>query len=203
MKRSITIIVFGLFLISTPLSSAAQDTDLFETAKSDTNIKRFVFPKSMTVVQNCVSNDICLFGISDSHPDRSNWNQIFSNRERAKRILRKADAARVAPVKNGEKLIGLVEQNQLGAIGKKYSTDFLLVYRIRYNQTDDSAYFKFQGLLYLVRQNKILILPFNKQTAGVQKLNAEEVYRAGLQQLAKDTGRVIHAHQYEKLQSAY
>ena len=208
MKPSALLMMCGILAIGSSLPAAAQDGDLFVRLKSDTNIKRFVFPKSMTVIQSCASQKFCLFDLPKSgNGSHEQWDKIFSNRERAKKILRKADPIRVVPVKTGDPVREPVTRDALKGLGKIYDTDFILVYRIKFMEGGNGPSFETQGLLYLTRQNKVLTLSSNLQGVDNAEGNLEtclnETYRAGLRRLAENTGKVIRAHKYEKLKSAY
>ncbi len=226
-------------MISTLVLLAANDApikfprqDLLAQAKSDSAIKPFVFPKSMTTIQSCALNYFCVFhdpelGILSYdennvglNPDQIN--QIFSDQMIAHKILRKVDPARVSPVKQGKFTRKPVARDLLKALGKQHDSDFILVYRVYFHWLQEKALVRMQGLIYLVRQNKVLIVPANDQSVvwkyelkdalsfkkpPLQNPNFEEqikeIYPRGLQQLAKDTRKVIMSHKFEKRRSNY
>ena len=52
-----------------------------------------------------------------------------------------------------------------------------------------------QGLIYLTRQDKLLVIPPNIET--------DSTGHKGLQKLAKDARKIIMSHKYEKRRSNY
>jgi hypothetical protein len=64
-----------------------------------------------------------------------------------------------------------------------------------------------QGLLYLARQNKVIVLKPNRQSAtltgGSRKKTLESAVAAGLRQLATQAKEAIRNYRFEKRRSNY
>ena len=168
------------FLVVNPLWG---EVDLIDAKKSDTAIKMLIFPKSLRVIESLRSNQI---------------NESFSDPKRIKKSLLKLDPARIAPSKMGESVTGAITRNILKHLAKKYSDDVFLVFRRTFNNEKNSI--RYQGLLYLAKQRKVLALrEIEESSSG----SLQEMDLAGLKILAKEAKKVLHSHKYEKRQSAY
>ncbi len=108
-------------------------------------------------------------------------------------------------------------------IKKKQEADLVLYFKITFNLGHPNQHILTQGRIYLVRQQKVLVIPSNRQKVSFEKLGAwvhgkffegnppipnfknriEEAHLNGLQQLAEDARKVIHSHKFEKRQSNY
>ena len=175
-QRAILISVLLLF------SAFPVSADLVDKGKTDSAIKMLVFPKSLRVVE--------------SRGDE--MNAVFSDPKRIRNTLLKIDPARVAPAKSGDPVIGAVTRDSLRQLAKRYNEDILFIFRRTLDDTKRTI--RHQGLLYLVRQKKVLAL---KESINSGSGSLQEMDLAGLKILAQAAREVLHANKFEKRQSAY
>lgn len=170
--------------------------DALETRASDSAVKMIHFPQSLTVIWNRPASG------------SGKFDQIFNDTAILKRTLRKIDPARIAPATLGDKLIGQVTREVLDNLGKKYKVDLLLVFRRELlEERSDFLKLRYQALVYLVHQKKLLVVPASETETNFNESNWEEQitrlnYR-GLKQLADNARKVIHSHKFEKRRSNY
>jgi len=177
-QRAISTLVLLLFF-ATPVSA---EKDLVDQGKSDINIKMLVFPKSLRVI--------------DSRGEEING--VFSDPKRIRKTLLKLDPARIVPAKSGEPFSGPVTRDSLRQLAKRYNEDILFIFRRTLDDTKRTI--RHQGLLYLVRQKKVLAL---KESINSGSGSLQEMDLAGLKTLAQAAREVLHANKFEKRQSAY
>ena len=202
-------ILFGLFcsLIALPVWA---DVDLIDEGKTDSAIKMLVFPKSLRVIENRSAR-------------AGKLEVILSDPKRIRKTLLKIDPARVAPAKAGEAFAGPVTRDRLRELAKRYDEDVIFLFRGELNiepesltekellSTEHVVHIRYRGLLYLARQKKVLTLKGNEKmdqfTGSVSLEQKEERWRNlsadGLKTLAQEARKLLHAHKFEKRQSAY
>lgn len=174
--------------------SAWAETDLIDEGKTDSAIKMLVFPKSMRVIE------------SQANPE-GEAAKVLLNARLIRKTLFKVDPARVAPVKAGDILNGVVTRDGLRKLGKKYSEDVIFIFR-RNVKLERAFFIRYQGLLYLTRQKKVLALKGNVKEGNFdsprqQADRMQEMDLAGLKSLAQEARKVLQSHKFEKRQSAY
>ena len=225
------IILFSFVLLANTLESKKLNPryffygdDVFEIKKSDTAIKPLVFPKSMTVIRECYpENWGCL--LLDPEPgmghidkavvENSKYiHEAIDNEKAIKKYLVRLDPTRIAPSKRGKDHEALsilnemdISKRVLKELGKQYDTDFIFVFRRTIFHISRPRYIRTEGRIYLVRQDKLLVMPSNDQileldVTDLQK-RLQDINRNGLQQLAKDARKVILSHKFEKRRSNY
>ena len=173
-------ILFLYFFIGAPLWG---EVDLIDGNKSDSSIKMLLFPKSLRVVENIISDET---------------NKMFSDPKRIKKTLLKVDPSRIVPAKTGKPINGPITRDSLQDLANLYSEDLILIFRRSVNKEKNSISHK--GLIYLAKQKKVLSLRKSKNSGAE---NLQEMDLAGLNILAKEAKRVLHSHKFEKRQSAY
>ncbi len=156
--------------------SAWADADLIDKGKSDSTIKMLVFPQSLRVIENRASQ------ISERDANPPDPKQI-------RKTLLKVDPARIAPAKAGEAFTGPVTRDRLRQLAQQYSEDVIFIFR----RNLKTGIIRYEGLLYLAKQKKVLALKSNE--------NADEF--SGLKTLAQEARKLLHSHKFEKRQSAY
>ena len=208
MKLSSPLLVLVLLFAGTEVHA-----DLFTTRTSDSAIKMLRFPQSLAVIQSHSSGPRA--AENPSSPLRAGGdNQLalqtesILNDPRALRILRKVDPARIAPASLEEGFHEAVTRSALEALGKKYDVDILLLFRREIlGMTDTSLKVRTRGLVYLVRQKKIVTVPANETetpfTAEDMKEKISAMNEAALKKLAGAACKQILSHKFEKRQSAY
>ena len=222
-KFSSILLFTVLWLAATGMPAFAED-DLFDFRKSDTAIKPFVFPKSMTVIRDCYPDEGgCIFlnpepgmgGIDKAIVANLRCIKEALNNEKAiKKYLVRLDPARIAPSTRGKDYKAGSISNELDLskrilkeLGKQFDVDFIFVFRRTIFHTKRPRFIRTEGRIYLVRQNKLLIVPSNDQILELDTLDLKKKMKAtnqtGLQQLAKDARKVIHSHKFEKRRSNY
>jgi hypothetical protein len=208
----------GTSILANPKAKAdTLEKSIFQIKKSDTAIKPFVFPKSMTVIRSCYPNENeCLFLYPDSgivgidKAVSKNFEiiaKVLNDEKAIKKYLIRLDPARIAPSKRGKDPKELyLTKRKLKEIGKRNDADFIFIFVRTINHFPPRS-IQTQGRIYLVRQNKVLVVPSNNQALELNTPNLtkqlEEINRNGLQQLAKDARKVIHSHKFEKRRSNY
>ncbi len=215
--RLFLILLFSITALVITSHRSIAGEELFNAGKSDSSIKPFVFPKSMVVIPSCYPNKGgCVFifpGVGvlgfdkEIGPKISLIAEILENEKAIKKYLVRLDPARIAPATRGEGLKGYLYSRQaLKELGKQHDVDFLFLFR-RTIFHPPPRFIRTQGLIYLVRQDKLLTVPFNDQIFKLNvpdfKKKMEEVNQIGLKQLAKDARRVIMSHKFEKRRSNY
>jgi hypothetical protein len=154
---------------------------------------------------------------------------ILSDAKTIKKTLVKSDPTRVSPAKQYEDLLGTITKVELKQLSSKYKKDMILVFRRDiYLQPDaklhDTLYqhpeellnlktridikIKNTALLYLAKQNKVLMIPSNEQSktilpGGSAKSELQDLANTGLQKLAKQTKKVIRDNQFTVRRSNY
>lgn len=190
---------------------------VFQITKSDSAIKPFVFPKSMIVMQICVPKNRCW--LLNPEPGTTTpldktvslysslITKVLNDEKPIKKHLIRLDPARIAPSNRGKDSVELyLSKRKLKEIGKRNAADFIFIFVRTINQVPPMSV-ETQGRIYLVKQNKVLVIPSNNQALDLDtsdlENHLEDVNRKGLQQLAKDARKVIMSHKYEKRRSNY
>jgi hypothetical protein len=188
------ILLCGLLSFS---NSALGNVDLIDAGKSDSTIKMLVFPQSLRVLEN---------GMSQT----DELSAILSESKQIRKTLLKVDPARVAPAKVGAPVAGPITRDLLRKLANIYSDDVIFIFRrVWETKLNVEVNIRYQGLLYLAKQKKVLVLKENGQNivlADSAKLRAEilkEMDADGLKILAKEARKTLHSHKFEKRQSAY
>jgi hypothetical protein len=177
------------------------EVDLIDQGKSDIAIKMLVFPKSLRVIENKVKT-------------ASEVEALISNSKRIRKTLLRIDPARVAPAKAGEPFSGIVTRTKLLKLSKQYSEDVIFIFRrILTVEAGTLTEYKiqYQGILYLARQKKVLMLKGNEKnelfsnSGSLEDRNGlwKNLDKKGLKDLAKEARTALHSHKFEKRQSAY
>ncbi len=205
-----------LMILVTGLEKVHAQVSLFDAGKSDSAIKPFVFPKSMVVVRNSSA------GYLPVKPDmRGGYNFPEETYQRLKPIekgflenegptnkfikkyLVRLDPARIAPSIRGKDFDYTLTRNALKKLGKEYDTDLLLVFQQSINILSEPWMIQINGLIYLARQDKILIIPSNDHELKSSQPDFISINQKILKQLGKDARKVIHSHKFEKRRSNY
>ena len=137
---------------------------------------------------------------------------LLSDQNLIKKTLGSTDPTRITPSKRGEDISGPITRMVLKEVSKKVSQDLIFVFRreIRvitdsplpqsvFLQPDEFFAYKWpgpytlkirnQGLIYLGKQNKFLVVPSNEKSKTFipsEETIPEEDLRAGWQQLARE-----------------
>jgi hypothetical protein len=177
------------------------EVDLIDEGKSDSSIKMLMFPKSLRVIENQLKT-------------AGEQKTLLSDSKRIKKTLLKIDPARIAPSKAGKAFSGIVTRARLLKLSKQYSEDVIFIFRRIFTDeggtlTEQKIYY--QGMLYLARQKKVLVLKGNEKkktfSGSDSLLDREDLWMVldekGLKDLAKEARKVLHSHKFEKRQSAY
>ena len=178
--------------------------DLIDEGKTDSAVKMLHFPKSLRVVENINA------GLSDLH-------QIFNDPKQIRRTLLKVDPARIVPAKSGESFVGEITREKLKKLTQIYSEDVIFLFRRSYEPNPlsikDNKLVKARhtGILYLAKQKKVLALQGSikeeafsgKESAKQQAELLKKLDQEGLKALSLQAKKVLHAHKFEKRQSAY
>ncbi len=154
-----------------------------DKGKSDTAVKMLVFPKSLRVIEN----------LGDMK-----MSSVLSDPKRISKTLLKLDPARIVPAKAGEPLTGPITRGRLSQIANQYNEDVIFIFRRTIDKEKNSV--RHQGLLYLVKQKKVLAL---KESMESGSGSFQEIDLAGLKTLAREARKVLHSYKFEKRQSAY
>ena len=177
------------------------EVDLIDEGKSDIAVKMLVFPKSLRVIENQVKT-------------AGEEEALFSDSKRIRKTLLKVDPARIAPAKAGEPFSGIVTRTRLLKLSKQYSEDVIFIFRrvLTVEAGTLTEYkIRYQGMLYLARQKKVLVLkgneknePFSGSSSHQDRADLwKNLDDKGLKDLAKEARTVLHSHKFEKRQSAY
>jgi hypothetical protein len=177
------------------------EVDLIDEGKSDIAVKMLVFPKSLRVIENQLKT-------------AGEEEALFFDLKRIRKTLLKIDPARIAPSKVGEPFWGIVTRTRLLNLSKQYSEDLIFIFRrILTIEAGTMTEYKirYQGMLYLARQKKVLVLKGNEKNdllsvSGSPRDRAdiwENLDEKGLKDLAKEARKTLHSHKFEKRQSAY
>ncbi|MGV7222028.1 MAG: hypothetical protein ACQ9MH_10915 [Nitrospinales bacterium] len=167
--------------------------------------------------------------ISESDSTESPLYEIFSNSGIIKKTLVKSDPTRVAPSKQHDDILGPVTKTELKKLSSKYKKDMILVFRREIfiqsetNLSDSlqknpeelinpkeaiTIKIKSTALIYLAKQNKVLMIRPNDQSKTITpgdtaKTDLHDLAQSGLQQLAKQTKKVIRDNQFTVRRSNY
>ena len=166
---------------------------------------------------------------------------LLSDPRGIKKNLVKADPVRVAPASQGEAFRGTLTREALKILASEQKADILLIFRrkikirspvaiplavfqnpgrlLESNYAGESGppytmHIKNEGLLYLTRQSKILILPTGRQEEEIlpaqdaQAINELKEQlgaftREGLKKLGESAKKVLLSHKFFKRQSGY
>ncbi len=210
MRNAITFWMTGIFWSMVVIPGWAS-ADVFEARASDSAVKMIRFPQSLAVIHNRPDKKSFFLDLEEmrtSFLPQESFDPILSDRKTLKRTLGKIDPARIVPVTLGQEVIGPLNRETLDALGKQYNVDILLAFRreIRFF-TPGLLKLRNRGLVYLVPQKKLLVVPPN-ETAAIYQENEfdekiSEMNKQGLKQLAKDARKVIYSHKFEKRRSNY
>ena len=177
------------------------EVDLIDEGKSDIAVKMLVFPKSLRVIENQVNT------VGEEQA-------LFSDSKRIRKTLLKVDPARIAPAKAGEPFSGIVTRTRLLKLSKQYSEDVIFIFRrvLTVEAGTLTEYkIRYQGMLYLARQKKVLVLKGNEKSEPFSGSSSHQDRASlwgnlddkGLKGLAKEAKTTLHSHKFEKRQSAY
>ncbi len=133
-------IVLCVLIVGIALPTISLAEDLFDKTRSDTAIKMYHFPQSMTVLQNRPGRGLYYFynngearfneGLGNApEPEEDGFDTIVSDAGAIKKTLVKTDPARVAPSKAGEDVRGPITRKRLLELAKANSSDILLIFR--------------------------------------------------------------------------
>jgi hypothetical protein len=154
---------------------------------------------------------------------------ILSDAKIIKKTLVKTDPTRVAPSKHHEDFLGPVTKAELKLLSAKYKKDLVLVFRreiylppeknlpesLNLNsgelfnlKSPIKIKIKNVALLYLSKQNKILMIPPNEQTGTIThgdkgKSFLRDLNITGLKQLTKQSKKIIRDNQFTIRRSNY
>lgn len=197
-NAKIPLLTFFLFtlLCICGLNTLWAEVDLIDQGKSDTAVKMLVFPKSLRVIENKLKTT-------------GELEAALSDSKRIRKTLLKIDPARVVPAKAGEPFSGAVSRERLLKLSKQYSEDVIFIFRR--NLKTGTPKIHYQGLLYLARQKKVLVLKGNNKNETFSDSDSPQektnrlmtLDEEGLKDLAREARAVLHSHKFEKRQSAY
>ncbi len=208
--KSFWVISILFLLLSIPPNISQATDDLFSKRDPDSAIKLIHFPQSMAVIQSrpekgkyFTKNSINFSPLKENELDA-----ILSKPDTLKRILRKVDPSRIAPVTIQKNLIGNLTREMLTSAGEKYNVDLLLVFRRTINNlTSSSITFQTQGLIYLVKQKKVIPLASNKKNVEYSSVdefqNLKQSNKESLKNLTENARKSILSYKFEKRRSAY
>ncbi len=177
------------------------EVDLIDEGKSDSAVKMLVFPKSLRVIESRLKTT-------------GEQVTLHSDSKRIRKTLLKVDPARIAPAKTGEPIYRIVTRARLLQLSKKYSEDVIFIFRrvsaIKAG-TPTKQKIRYQGMLYLVRQKKVLSLKGNEKLEVLSNSDSPQervdhwmaLDEEGLKDLAREARTILHSHKFEKRQSAY
>jgi len=155
--------------------------------------------------------------------------QILSDAAVIRKTLVKTDPTRVAPSKRQKDLLGPVSKAELKNLCKIYETDMALVFRREIHLQSGAALpeslfehpdellnqknpidikIKSRAMLYLAKQNKILMILSNEQSMTVTpsetaKTELQDLAKMGLHKLAAQTKKTIRDNQFTIRRSNY
>ena len=193
-------IIITLLCVCNPYLARAE-VDLIDEGKSDIAVKMLVFPKSLRVIESQLKT----VGEEEA---------LFSDSKRIWKTLLKVDPARIAPAKAGEPFSGIVTRTRLLKLSKQYSEDIIFIFRrvLTVEAGTLTEYkIRYQGMLYLARQKKVLVLKGNEKNEPLSGSSSHQdrddlwknLDEKGLKGLAKEARIALHSHKFEKRQSAY
>ncbi len=208
--KSIWVISILFLLLSIPPKISQTTEDLFSKRDPDSAIKMIRFPQSMAVVQSrpgagkYYTNNSIKF----SHLKENELDRILSDPKALKQTLRKVDPTRIAPVTFQEDLFGNLTREMLNSAGEKYKVDILLVFRRTINKlTSSSLTFQTQGLIYLVKQKKVIPLSSSKKNVPYSSADQfqylKQSNKESLRTLTENARKSILSYKFEKRRSAY
>jgi len=214
--RRLFSLLLGILLLTYSMGGICAAEDLFDTGKSDTAIKPFVFPKSMAVVRNNSPGYLPVkpniqggFDYSEETYQRLKpiekgflENEVPINRFIKKHLVR-LDPARIAPSIRGKDFDYILSRKALRKLGNEYDADLLFVFQQSINVLSEPWIIRIEGLIYLARQDKILILPSNDHELKSSQPDFISINQKSLEQLGKDARKIIHSHKFEKRRSNY
>jgi len=200
-KLSLLASILVTFFFTFGPSFVWAEVDLIDEGKSDIAIKMLVFPKSLRVIENKLKTT-------------DEKESLLSDSKQIRKTLLKIDPVRIAPAKAGEPFSGIVTRERLLKFSKQYSEDVIFIFRriLTYEAGTVIEYkIRYQGMLYLARQKKVLILKGNEKKeplsgSGSLQERADlwkTLDEKGLKALAKEARTALHSHKFEKRQSAY
>jgi hypothetical protein len=200
-KLSLLLLLLVTFFCACDPYFVWAEVDLIDEGKSDTAIKMLVFPKSLRVIENQLKT-------------AGKEAALLSDSKRIRATLLKIDPSRIAPAIAGEPFSGIVNRTQLLKLSKQYSEDVFFIFRrILTGEAVTLTEYKisYQGMLYLARQKKVLVLKGNEKKESFSSSSSlqdrAELWKTldekGLKDLAKEAKRVLHSLKFEKRQSAY
>ena len=200
-KLSLLLLLLVTFFCACDPYFVWAEVDLIDEGKSDTAIKMLVFPKSLRVIESQLKT----VGEEEA---------LFSDSKRIWKTLLKVDPARIAPAKAGEPFSGIVTRTQLLKLSIQYSEDIIFIFRrVLTVEAGTLTEYKiqYQGMLYLARQKKVLVLKGNEKNELLSGSNSHQdrailwknLDEKGLKDLAKEARTALHSHKFEKHQSAY
>jgi hypothetical protein len=215
--RFLITVLMTLTIFATGLEKVHAQYDLFDTKKSDSAIKPLVFPKSMVVIRNSspgylpVKSDIMRGGYNYSEETYQRLKPIekkfLENEAPTNKLIKKylvrLDPARIAPSTRGKDFDYTLSRKALRKLGKEYDADLLFVFQQSINVLSEPWIIRIEGLIYLARQDKILIIPSNDHKLISSQLDLLPINQNSLEQLGKDARKVIMSHKYEKRRSNY
>jgi hypothetical protein len=193
-------IIITLLCVCNPYLARAE-VDLIDEGKSDIAVKMLVFPKSLRVIEN----QLKAAGEEEA---------LLSNSKRIRKTLLKIDPARIAPAKIGEPFFGIVTRARLLKLSKQYSEDIIFIFRrilkVEVGSLTEHK-IRYQGMLYLARQKKILMLIGNEKKKPLLDSGSVQdradlsgiLDEKGLKDMAKEAKIILHSYKFEKRQSAY
>ena len=213
--RFLVILLMTLTILTPGLSYLHAEEDIFDIGKSDTAIKPFVFPKSMVVIRNSSPGYLPVkpgmrggFNFSEETylrfkpVEKGLLESEASTNRFIKKYLVRLDPARIAPSTRGKDFEHILSRNALRKLGKEYDADLLFVFRQSINVLSEPWIIRIEGLIYLARQDKLLIIPSNghKLTSHPDFIS---INQKSLERLGKDARKIIHSHKFEKRRSNY
>ena len=122
-----------------------------------------------------------------------------------KKILLKLDPLRVAPAKAGELISGPVTRDRLRKLAMHYGEDVIFIFRRTLKTGTEKQGIRYQGLLYLSRQKKVLALKESEKSALFPNMDSSEqkaqrwqsLDESGLKALAEEAKKVLQSHKFE------
>ena len=230
MKLIIKILVLMGLVLSTTVCNA---TNVFQIPKSDSNIKPLVFPLSMVILENRPSQGF-YFSFDENSPPLSEASGLnISNNRQLSKTLGATDPARIAPSRVSKPIYGDIGKEDFQNLTKGHPERILFLFR-REISISGQRIFNFQkmetaslvldglpynlkirtcGILYLTKQNKILILPsnvkessfFSSSDKGAEPVKNQitDLGKAGLKELANEAKIILNKNKYEKRRSNY
>ena len=200
-KLSFMAALFFTFLCACDPYNVWAEVDLIDGGKSDIAVKMLVFPKSLRVIESQLKT----VGEEEA---------LFSDSKRIRKTLLKVDPARIAPAKAGEPFSGIVTRTRLLKLSKQYSEDIIFIFRrVLTVKAGTLIEYKIrhQGMLYLARQKKVLVLKGNEKNEPLSGSSSHQdradllknLDEMGLKDLTKEARTTLHSYKFEKRQSAY